>query len=99
KTFVPHDDEFPILQAFLLDLFEISEVRAARKYGVSLNIIRGCARNPIVCGWAPKRHDRHHGEKDWAFAYHRLPRDQWTWPEHPGTWPVAISRPEWEALQ
>lgn len=99
KTFEPVPEEFPILQAFLRDLFQMSQVQVAEKYGLSLNVVRLAARNPVVCGWAVKRHGRHHGDKPWKFPYAKLPPEEWVWPEQQGDWPPAISREEWEALQ
>lgn len=98
ETFIPTDD-FPVLQAFLRDLLRMSIPRTSAKYGVPKHIIYNSAINPVVCGWAVRRHGRHHGEKPWAFPYADLPRDQWVWPENAGNWPPAISREEWEELQ
>ncbi len=99
QTFLPHPDEFLILRAFLRDLFRHGIDTVAEKYGLTRSKVRLAARNPVVCGWPAKRHGRHHGEKPWRHPYAPLPREEWVWPEKPGTWEVAISRAEWEELQ
>jgi DNA invertase Pin-like site-specific DNA recombinase len=98
ETFIT-TDLFPVMQAALRDLFDASVVRVAQRYGLKRDVLLLAARNPVMCGWAPRRHGKHHGEKPWTFPYHKLPRSEWVWPEKAGDWEPAISRADWEALQ
>lgn len=91
---------FPLVQSLCRDALTMSVEALGAKYRMHPSTVCWNLRNPILCGYAVRRFTLHKGEKPWSKQKSvKIPRDQWVWPEEPGAWPVACTRPEWEAIQ
>lgn len=105
KKPVPHPEKFPILQAICRDIHTASIRRIAIRYGLTPAVVQKALSNPVTCGYPVHSYAPHHGTRktkdghDWKHTHHRLPREQWIWPEKPGDYPAAITREEWEKIQ
>jgi DNA invertase Pin-like site-specific DNA recombinase len=95
---VPDSQRFPILQALCREIFDTSALALSQRYGLSHTTVWKALSNPMICGYPCRRYrttTTRSGERRPVL----LPREQWVWPEQPGTYPVACSRDEWEAIQ
>lgn len=95
---VPHDEEFPKLQAMCRDALTLSSLQLEKRYGISYRRILGILRNPAICGWPAERWKKVRSKT--GVPVMRLSgREKWLWPERQGDYPPACTREEWEAVQ
>lgn len=99
KTWVPHPQRFPIVQAWCQEVFQMSLRQIADRWKVPLHTVHDTLRNPAIAGWPCRRSTLHHGEKPWRCKNRPLPPEEWLWPERQGEYPPVISLEEWRRIQ
>jgi len=99
EDFVPHPEQFTILQRWCEEIFSLSIDRIAARWGVGRWVVYQTLTNPTICGWPARRTGPHHGERECSRKHVRLKREDWRWPERQGTYEPACSRDRWEQIQ
>jgi DNA invertase Pin-like site-specific DNA recombinase len=93
----PHPERFPVLQLMCREVLDTSIARLGARYGISPSTLQWTLRNPAICGWPARRHLPGHPET--RRSTRPLPAAAWVWPEQPGDYQPACTRPEWERIQ
>lgn len=100
RNFIVVPEEAALVQSLFADAVDESTYRLGRKYGIRPSQVLRILTNPTYTGW-PARHcekRRFAGRKKSTGTVY-LHRDEWTWPEQPGTYPALVSREQFEQVQ
>lgn len=100
RNFKEVPEQAALVRSLFAEAVDVSTYRLGQKYGMRPSSVLRILTNPVYTGW-PARHCVRHrfaGRKR-SSGTRYLKREEWTWPEQPGTYPALVSREQFERVQ
>jgi DNA invertase Pin-like site-specific DNA recombinase len=100
RNFKEVPEESALVRSLFAQAVDVSTYRLAQQYAMRPSSVLRILTNPVYTGW-PARHCVRHrfaGRKQ-SSGTRYLKREEWTWPEQPGTYPALVSREQFERVQ